>query len=151
MKVQNAGIWGGFLLLIFASILFTESLGLQYYTPTGPGPGFFPIWINGTLIILSIVYIGLSLKKEKILFKDIFPKGKDLINMLSVLGSIVIFMLIIEVAGFVTASTVLLFLVLFRLYKWYLALGVSVGTSILLLVIFQYVMEVPLPVNMFGW
>ncbi|ALS20516.1 MULTISPECIES: tripartite tricarboxylate transporter TctB family protein [Paenibacillus] len=151
MKAQNAGVWGGLVLLIYAGVLFVESLSLRYYTAYGPGPGFFPIWLNGVLIILALGYIWLSLRKEVILFKDIFPKGKDLKNVLSVPVSILIFMLIVNTTGFVIGCTVLLFLVLVRQYKWNLALGISLTTSVVLFVVFVTLMEVPLPVNIFGW
>lgn len=43
----------GFLILLacFAGFLIFNGLHLKYYVRTGPGPGFFPIWIGGLLAL----------------------------------------------------------------------------------------------------
>lgn len=84
-------------------------------------------------------------------FKDIFPKGRELGNILSVLASVVVFMLIVNFTGFIIASTVLLFILLVREYKWYSGLAISAVTSIILFIVFKSFFDIPLPVNMFGW
>ncbi|WP_155614691.1 tripartite tricarboxylate transporter TctB family protein [Paenibacillus validus] len=149
--VKNAGFWTGIVLLIFASIVFWQSFSLKYYTAFGPGPGMFPRWLSGILIIISIVYIWQSVKKEVFQFKDIFPKGRELGNILSVLASVVVFMLIVNFTGFIIASTILLFILLVREYKWYSGLAISAVTSIILFIVFKSFFDIPLPVNMFGW
>lgn len=111
----------------------------------------FPRWLSGILIIISIVYIWQSVKKEVFQFKDIFPKGRELGNILSVLASVVVFMLIVNFTGFIIASTVLLFILLVREYKWYSGLAISAVTSIILFIVFKSFFDIPLPVNMFGW
>jgi putative tricarboxylic transport membrane protein len=151
MKRQNAGVWAGIVLLLFAFVIFGQALSLKYYTKFGPGPGLFPLWLSGILIILSIIYIWHSLKKEIIPLSNIIPKGRERGNILAVLGSILLFMLIVNFTGFIVASTLLLFILLVREYKWHLALGISTGVSILLFLIFKTFFAIPLPVNIFGW
>lgn len=151
MKIKNAGVWAGFVLLVFYSVFFLQSLSLKYYTKFGPGPGLFPVWLSGILILLILFYIWQSIKKEVILFSDIFPKGRGLGNILAVIGTLFLFMLIVNFTGFTIASTLLLFILLVREFKWHLALGISAGGSIIIFLVFKSLFDIPLPVNMFGW
>ncbi|MDQ0218149.1 tripartite tricarboxylate transporter TctB family protein [Peribacillus cavernae] len=149
--MRNAGVWAGALLLGFAGFIFWQSLSFDYYTVRGPGPGFLPLWLSGVLIVISLVYIWEAIKKEVIVFKQILPKGRALGNILSMLGSIIIFMIVISYAGFVVSAVILLFIVLVREFKWYSALGISVVTSIIVFLVFNSLLGIPLPVNALGW
>ncbi|NOU93511.1 hypothetical protein GC093_09805 [Paenibacillus sp. LMG 31456] len=151
MGKQNAGVWVGVSLFLFAAVLFWQSLSLKYQTNFGPGPGMFPRWLIAILMLFSLIYIWQSIKKVVIRFADVFPKGRELGNVLSVLTSVVVFMLIVNFVGFITAGTVLLFMLFAREYKWYSALGISLLVSILLFVIFKSAFSIPLPVNVWGW
>ncbi|MDF2681133.1 MAG: tripartite tricarboxylate transporter family receptor [Brevibacillus sp.] len=151
MKRQNAGVWVGGIVVLFALVIFVQSFSLKYYTKFGPGPGLFPIWLSGILLLIGGAYIWHSLKKEVITWADILPKGREMGNVLSVILAVVIFMVIVNVTGFIIASTVLLFILLRREYKWYTGLGISSGVSIVLFLVFKSFFTIPLPVNMFGW
>lgn len=149
--MSNAGVWAGFVILAYAVIIFYQSLTLDYSTRLGPGPGFFPRWLSGGLIVLSLFYIGESIKHGSVLAQELWPKGKALKTILSMLGGLVIFTVIVESTGFVIAGTILLFSMFIHDYKWYTALGASVIISAALLFVFQSLLGVTLPVNEFGW
>lgn len=151
MNLKKANVWVGLTVLVYASGFLWYSLPLGYSTKTGPGPGMFPVWVSGILIILSLLYIASGLKNKGVLFEDIIPKGNDLKNNLSVMGSIIVFMLTVNTIGFISACTALLFITLTRQYPWKVATGISIGVSIVLFATFQYLLEIQLPVNMFGW
>lgn len=151
MKRQNAGVWVGGIVVLFALVIFIQSFSLKYYTKFGPGPGLFPIWLSGILLLIGIAYIWHSFKKEVITWAAILPKGREMGNVLSVIVAVAIFMIIVNVTGFIIASTVLLFILLRREYKWYTGLGISSGVSIVLFLVFKSFFTIPLPVNMFGW
>ncbi|MFY0544139.1 tripartite tricarboxylate transporter TctB family protein [Brevibacillus sp. H7] len=148
---RNAGLWAGIALLIYASVIFWQSFSLKYYTAFGPGPGMFPRWLSAILMMISVIYIWQSVTKEVFQVEDIFPKGREFGNILSVLVSVIVFMLIVNVTGFTIASTVLLFILLVREYTWYSGLAISAATSIVLFVVFKVFFDIPLPVNGFGW
>jgi hypothetical protein len=132
--------------------MFFQSFSLKYsaYGGLGPGSGFFPLWLNGLLTILSLVFIAGSFKQPT-LPKDILPHGQGLANVLSTLGAVLLFILIARTTGFVIASTLMLFIVLTRQFNWRKGLLISFTTTLVLLIIFQYLLEVPLPVNEWGW
>lgn len=44
----------GFGFLLLAAFLGWEASGLSYYSSLGPGAGFFPVWLCGVLVALSL-------------------------------------------------------------------------------------------------
>ncbi|TDG00103.1 tripartite tricarboxylate transporter TctB family protein [Paenibacillus piri] len=151
LMVKNAGVWFGFLVFLLGCTMFWQSLSLDYRSSIGPGPGLFPLWLSSALIILSLLYIAESVKKEVFRIADLIPKGRGLGNVVAILVSFVIFIVVVSFAGFVIAGTLLVFLLLVREYKWYKALGISFAIALITFVIFQTLLDVPLPVNDLGF
>jgi len=149
--VKNAGLWFGLLLLVFSGIIFWESLSLEYDTAFGPGPGFLPLWLSGLLMAMSLIYIWQSVKKDVIRFAQILPRGRALRHVLSALASLLAFLVLAPLFGFTIGAIALLFIVLVREYKWYVAAGIASVISIALFFLFQSLLGVPLPVNELGW
>jgi putative tricarboxylic transport membrane protein len=151
IKLKNLGVWIGILLLIFAGIIFFQSLSLEYYGQYGAGPGLLPIWLSGILALVSIIYIINSLREENVNLFDILPKGKVLFKLIKIVGSIFLFILISPYTGFVIASIIVLLILLTPEYKWYSAFGISAVITFVLFFGFKTVLNIPLPVNMLGW
>lgn len=149
--MKNLGIWIGILLLIFAGIIFLQSRSLEYYGQYGAGPGLLPTWLSGILALLSIIYIINSLKEVNVNLFELLPRGKVLFQLLKIVGSIFLFILISPYAGFVIASIIVLLILLIPEYKWYSAFGISSVITFVLFFGFKTVLNIPLPVNMWGW
>ncbi|PZE21727.1 tripartite tricarboxylate transporter TctB family protein [Paenibacillus xerothermodurans] len=149
--MKNAGLWFGVFVLVLGCVFMWQSLSLDYSSSIGPGPGLFPLWLSGILIGLSLLYIIDSIRKNVIHITSIMPRGKGLGNVVTILLSIVIFMIVVSFAGFVIAGTILIFMLLVREYKWYRALGLSVVIALLTFFVFQTLLDVPLPVNELGF
>jgi putative tricarboxylic transport membrane protein len=149
--MKNAGVCAASLFILFSLVMLWQSFTLDYYTSLGPGPGFLPLWVSILLLILSILYFWLSVKKEVILFSQIMPKGKVLTKNISVLGSVILFMVLVNFTGFVVAGTLMLMVILVQDFKWYKGLAISLAVSIIVFFIFKTLLDVPLPVNAFGW
>ncbi|MBM7691703.1 putative membrane protein YhdT [Peribacillus deserti] len=149
--MKNLNIWVGVFTLAFAGFVFWQALSFEYYSNIGPGPGLFPIWLSGMLIVLSLFFIVNAFKSDKIYFSDVFPKGKQRSKIIRILASIVLFILISPYAGFTIAGIVVLFILFFGEMKWYKAIGTSVITTLIIFLVFKSFLGVPLPVNAFGW
>jgi putative tricarboxylic transport membrane protein len=132
--------------------MFVKSFSLQYYAygSLGPGPGFFPLWLNGGLVVLSLIFIGGAFKHPEI-SKNILPHGQGLKNVLATLAAVLLFIFIARTTGFAIASTLMLMAVLGRVYNWRKALTIALCITLVLLVLFQHLLDVPLPVNIWGW
>lgn len=149
--MKKAGVWAGIALLAFAATIFYQSLSLDYSTPLGPGPGFFPRWLSGLLIALTLVYIASELRNSTIAISEVFPSGEALGKTLAMLGGLIVFMLIVSYAGFVISGSILMTAMLIKDFKWHTALAISLAVSVSLLFLFQTLLGVTLPVNDFGW
>jgi len=148
--MKNAGALVGFLILIFAGTLFFQALSYDYYSDYGPGPGLFPLWLSGLLIVLSIAYIIDCYKKNIIQLKDVLPKGAGLRKIILIMVSLVVFYFLAPYTGYSVAGIIMLMILFIREYKWYWGLGISVVVTGVLFYTFYSVLNVPLPVNSFG-
>ncbi|WP_165842241.1 tripartite tricarboxylate transporter TctB family protein [Paenibacillus xerothermodurans] len=150
MVKQNAGLWAALVIFLFGAVFFWMSLSFDYYGETGPGPGLLPLWLSGILIILALVCAADSLRNV-VRFKDILPGAKGFINIIAIAGAFVLFLLTVNYVGFIASGTMFLLILLFREYKWHMALGISIFLSVLLYWVFGELLGVPLPVNAWGW
>jgi hypothetical protein len=151
VKKQNAGVWLGGIGFIFAGIMFGQSLSLDYYSEVGPGPGLLPLWLSGALMLLFFLYIVRCVRKEHITFGEVLPKGEGAKKIILILSSLTVFILIVPYVGFILAGTALLFVFFIGAYKWYYNLILSVAVSVILFWIFYSFLNVPLPVNYWGF
>ena len=149
--MKKAGVWAGIITLIYAIIIFQQSQSLDYSTRLGPGPGFFPLWLSGILIVLTLLYIVDSIRHDVVKVSEILPGGKASQNILSTVAGLILFPIVVPYLGFVISATMLQFIMFVRDFKWYTALGISVGVSVVLFLGFQSLLGVSLPVNDFGW
>ena len=148
---RNAGVWAGVFLLVVAGVLMQQSLRLDYANMLGPGPGFLPRWLSGILMIVSLCYLWDSVRNEVIPLSELWPVGKAQVDIGLMLLGLVVFALIVESLGFVVAASQLIFLMTVRRFRWPLALLASIGISVALLLAFQKLLGVALPVNDWGW
>lgn len=124
---------------------------MDYYSEYGPGPGLLPLWVSGMIVFCSLCYLVVALKKEIILFSSILPKGEGLKNVVTTIGSFLLFVILAPYLGFFISSTLMLFLMFKRGYKWYWSLGLSVVVTSIVFYVFDGILQVPLPVNEYGW
>ena len=150
-KMNNAGLWIGLVILVFAGTFFYQALGYDFYSKYGPGPGLFPIWLSGSLVVLTLLYIVDSVRKSGISIRDILPKGAGLKNVATVFASLLAFLVVMPFAGYTIASVIMLFILFHREYKWYSGLGISIAVSLTIFYLFKSFLGVPLPTNPFGF
>jgi putative tricarboxylic transport membrane protein len=149
--LKSLGIYLSIFFLICSGGMFWLALSMDYYSEYGPGAGFLPLWVNGVIFILSVFYLVIVIKKKNIPVARIFPKGEGFINVLVSMGSPVLFLIIVSYVGFVLSSFITLFILFMLGYKWYWSLGSSAVVTFILFWVFGTLLQVPLPVNQFGW
>ncbi|MFC0273294.1 tripartite tricarboxylate transporter TctB family protein [Metabacillus herbersteinensis] len=148
--MRNAGVWAAVIIMLFSGLVFWQSNKLDYSGPLGFGPGFLPFWLSLVLMILSIIYLLMALK-DSIPINEILPKGQALREFLVIIGSMVLFVFLVEFTGFVIAGTLSLIMLLYRKFKWYYSLTISIGITTIIFLIFAKALAIPLPVNSLGW
>lgn len=151
VTVKNLGIYIGVFFLLIGAIIFAQSTQLDYYGKYGPGPGLLPMWMGGLTVVLSILYLRTTIKKDVIPFAEALPKGEALANVLACIGAVLLFIVIVPYVGFIAASMIMLFILFKRGYNWYWTLGLSAATTLIIYWSFGVLLQVPLPSNRLGW
>lgn len=151
LKKCNAGTIMGVVFTLYAVGYLIASLKYPYTNKFGMGPGFFPRWVAVLSIIAGVAYIFMSLYKDKFIVEEVFPQKKELINVLTVVLAIFVFVLVVKHIGFLISSTLLLFVIFIRSYKWPKALLFALIASVIVFAIFKIGFKVPVPVNGLGF
>lgn len=151
IKLQNAGLWFGILYLLFSVLWFVLSFRLQYYSEFGPGPGMYPRWISGLSIIVAGIYIWKSCTKQIFLMGSSFPAGKELFNVFKIFVACIVFIFLLNIAGFIITGSLFLFVALFKHYKLWQVVIISILVTVILFYLFKVCFSVPLPVTALGF
>jgi len=143
--MKKLGVYISLLFLVVSGIVFYQSLHLPYTGAFGPGPGLLPLWISAIVMVLSVCYLVVSLIGEDKTIFQAFPKDAGWVNVFAVIGTLVLFLILVKKTGFLAASILALFLMFLRAYRWYWSLAFSAGVSVCVYVIFDVLLGVPLP------
>jgi hypothetical protein len=139
-------------LFVFSGLYFLQSLQYIYWQGYSPASGFAPRWVSGLCAVFCAVSTIQSLKKDGIPLKDLFPKGEGRKNLIIFWVTLFFFVFLAPVFGFFISSLALL-TALFKLgvSKWRKALLYSIILTACCYVVFEVLLNVPLPVNRLGW
>jgi putative tricarboxylic transport membrane protein len=149
----------GIILLIFSGYVIMTSMQMPLRAITGrtsfaPSTGFLPMWLGVFMAILSILLIvNATLQQADSNQETVFPRGRALVAVALFLAGLAAYIALLEVIGYLSATAFLTaFLLRFVMQtRWRTTLLVAVGASIVLFVIFQVLLHVDLPKNMFGF
>jgi putative tricarboxylic transport membrane protein len=143
----------GLVFLLLAAFLGYHAWGLSYYTPLGPGPGFFPLWICTLLGVLAVVvFLHATFRQPHALPEGFFPQAAAIRRIAAILIALFAVANLMPTLGFrltMLAFYLVLLYVLGRrhpLETLILALIGSFGTFYL----FVEFLSQPLPVGIFG-
>jgi putative tricarboxylic transport membrane protein len=149
----------GIIVLIFSGFVIEESWRMPHQALEGrtvfaPWMGFVPFWMGVFLAILSILLIANAwLRPADPKEKAILPNRQAQIRIVLLIASLAAYFFLLEVLGYLV-STLLLNAFLLRFVmqtKWGVALLLGSGASVSLYVIFQVLLNVGLPINIFGF
>lgn len=143
----NAGMIAALCMLLYGIVIFVQALSLKYYTSYGPGPGFFPVWISGLLILLAIFYLVESARKNVVYLKDIFASSAPLKKIGTLTAGLLFFIFISDILGFFISGIVLLLTMFLWDFKFLKALILSLIFMVILAVVFQIFLKVSLPMG----
>lgn len=144
----------GLVFLAGSILVVIESRNLEYYTPLGPGPGFFPLWLSGILGLLSIIWLAqLSRQPSGPLEEGFIPSGVAALRVVSIVAALTLIGLLVDTVGFqVTAFVFLLFLLLvLGRQNPALTLIIAVVGSFGLYYLFTHYLDVTLPTSNLPW
>lgn len=98
----------------FSVFIAWEAWNLEYYTPLGPGPGFFPLWLGAIMGGLSVFwFVQVCSRKGRPQEGSFLPERDGRARLLSVLGAMVAATLLMDFLGFQLSMLLLLLFLLF--------------------------------------
>lgn len=139
--------------ILFSVFMAQESLGLQYYTLLGPGPGFFPFWLSVSFGLLSGVMLYHAMfKRSDPLPEDFFATRDGYLRMGAIALAVIGVVVLMNPLGFRATALAFLLFLLSALGRQNLivtvlvALAGSFGTYH----VFSAWLQIPLPIGIFG-
>lgn len=147
----NLGVCLSAVILFFGIAIFTQSTKMTYWSGYGPGDGFVSLWASGFLMFFATISLYQSAKETGIKLSEVLPKGKGLYNLLITWAGLLFFVVFAQKFGFTITASVMMFFLYTRGYKWHHAIALSLIVTIVCYVVFKTILQVPLPLNEFGW
>ncbi len=139
--------------LIFMAVsafMMWESWGLEYYTPTGPGAGFFPFWLGAVMGGMSLIWlVQVSMKAGRPEERNFFPDLKGRVQIISMIAALVLTALLMNLLGYqLSMFLFFLFMLLFigKQSIW-ISLVISVIGSVGVYHVFVKFLDVQLPLS----
>jgi len=152
--MRKADLITAIVLLLFSAFVIWESSGMDLYVEFAPGYGFLPFWLGILMAILSILLFVDAWRRPAARDEPApFPSRQALINIVLILIGLGMYAFLMEIAGYIldTVLLVLLLLGVVEKEKWATTLIVAVVITAALYVIFQVLLGVNLPKGIFGF
>jgi putative tricarboxylic transport membrane protein len=148
LRRKSAELVVAALFLLFGAIVIVDSvrLGFGWQEIHGPRPGYFPFYIGIIMCVASLVNVVRALMVRGADNKAFVEVGQ-LKMVLAVLVPTALYALLVTWIG-IYASSVLFIAFFMRWlgkYPWWKVAGVSLGTAVVLYLVFEKWFKVPLP------
>jgi putative tricarboxylic transport membrane protein len=141
----------GFALLVF-SIGFgaVAHRSYPYWSATGPGSGFFPVWLAVAMAILAILLVVNATRGPDP--GPWLPAGRGLTRLVVVLAATGVLVAVMDYVGMVLGGALFLvgLLRFLERYPWRWAIGIAAGVAAANYAVFTYWLRVPFPKSPFG-
>ena len=153
--MKKAEMITGVFLLVLSGFVIWVALEMPPSSTFGPGAGFLPFWLGVLLAVLATILFVSAWRRQATQKENesVFPGKQALFAIASVLVGLAVYILLIEVLGYLL-DTFLFIVFLMKVVereKWPLTLMVAVGTTAVLFITFQFLLQITLPSNMFGF
>jgi len=143
---RRGDFWSGLVLAALGAYILVEAWGWIYMGEDGPGPGFFPMWYGGAMVVLSLALVAGTVIRNPA-GPGRAPSWPELRRALTCWGAFVACVALMKVVGFMVA---------FALLSWFIvavmarqsqkvALPVAIGGAVLFYLLFDVALDVSLP------
>jgi hypothetical protein len=137
--------------LLFAALgvyVAVEAGRMEYFTPIGPGAGFFPFWLGLLMAALAALWLGqVSFGSPVVLAPDLIPDRTGTLRTAGVILALVLLTVLIDRVGYCLAMLAFVLGLLIGVGRQPLAvsLPMALTSSFGLYYVFRYWLGVQLP------
>ena len=143
--LRRGDFWSGLALAALGAYIVSEARGWIYMGEDGPGPGFFPMWYGGAMVVLSLLLVAGTVLKPAGAGKT--PSWPELRRALTCWAAFAACVVIMKWVGFMVA---------FGLLSWFIvavmarqsqkvALPVALAGPLIFYLLFDLALDVQLP------
>lgn len=152
--MKKANIVSAIIGMLFSLAAFLKTLTFKKFTNVPVGPEFFPRILAAALFICCLILLITSILKKEEKGKEekaptISPLNKDMQKCLLGLLIIVVYALLWNVIGFIIATPVAVFLMIFILGRRnYLTMAIiSVAATVVIFCAFKFLLQIEMPMG----
>ncbi len=137
---------GLYCFLAFSIFVCEESWRLGLGNLHLPGPGFLPFGASAIIVVLAIIRLMLG-RKQRVASKEPFFIKERLVKFLTVVAIIFGYGLMLYYIGFFLCTLLFVGISVRAIEpkKWWIVIGVSLGSAIVAWLLFDYWLMVPVP------
>ena len=151
-NLRSGDVVSGALLAALGLYIVTQASAWNYYSPDGPGPGFFPTWYGLLMIGLALALVisaALKPKPQETARKDWASSKRVLIAWLAFVACIAA----MSVLGFTVSFAAFTFFIVVYVFQQSLLAGALTGIMVTasFYVVFPVLLGVQIPQGLFGF
>lgn len=140
-------------MLVFSLTVAYTSWQMPQRVEFGPGMGFLPFWLAVLMAVLSMLLLFDASVRKSVSAGNPFPAPQALLNVGMVIAGLGVYIAVLDTVGF-AVSTILYIVFLLAIVqkeRWLKTAIVSLLSTGGLYVVFQVLLDVKLPKNIFGF
>jgi len=152
--MKKADLVTGVILLILSGYVIDASLRMPPAVSFGVGMGFFPFWLGLLLAVLAVILIVSAWRRPRDPDdRSPFPAKNALISVTLVLAGLGIYIFLLWWLGFIVDTFLLVafFMKGVEREQWRMTLMVAALTTGALYIVFETLLRIGIPKNMFGF
>ena len=145
--IRKGDFWSGSVLAVLGAYIVKEAWNWEYLSVDGPGPGFFPLWYGGAMIVLSLLLVAGAVLKFDPAAPQRQVRWAELLRVLTCWVAFVACIALLNVLGFVVSFALMTWFVVAMLFRksQRLAIGLAIGGALCFYALFSVALGVALP------
>ena len=145
--MRKGDFWSGLVLVGLGAYIVKEALSWEYLTVDGPGPGFFPLWYGGAMIVLSLLLVAGAVLKSGASAAQRQVNRSELLRVLTCWLAFVVCIALLNVLGFVVSFALMTYFIIAMLFRksQRVAIGLAIMGALSFYALFSLALGVALP------
>jgi len=145
---RRGDFWSGLALAALGTYIVSEARGWIYLGEDGPGPGFFPLWYGGAMIVLSLLLVAGTVVRSPVAGKA--PSWPELRRAMTCWAAFAACIALMKLVGFLVAFGALSWFIVAVMARQpqKVALPVAIVGPVLFYLLFDLALDVQLPTGL---